>query len=109
MQLTNHKKLRKELQGDAKKFLEKLGDKNYRKVVMDMLRQRDPNPGSDVSLVAAQTLEDVVSITLSARRALGEARLATATKSAEFMRVIFGNETTQVAAGGGYYCQTCWT
>ena len=30
-------------------------------------------------------------------------------KAAEFVRVIFADETTEVAAGGGYYCQTCWT
>ena len=24
------------------------------------------------------------------------------------MRVIFGDDHTEVAAGGGYYCQACW-
>jgi hypothetical protein len=100
------KKLRKDLEGDARKVLVQMGDKAFRKLVMDMLRRRTgPNLDSDVSLIATQTLEDVIAITLSARRALGEARLATATKVAEFMRVIFGSDDTEVAAGGGYYCQ----
>jgi hypothetical protein len=87
-----------------------MGDKAYRKLVMDMMRRRmGPNPDADVSLLAAQTLEDVISITLSARKALGEARLTTATKATEFMRVIIGSDASVIAAGGGYYCQNCWT
>ena len=46
-------------------------------------------------------MKDIVNITLSALKALGEARLATATKATEFMRVIFGDESTEVALGGG--------
>jgi hypothetical protein len=106
----SYKKMRRDLKGDERKVLVSMGDKAYRRLVMDMLRRRTgPNPDSDVSLIAAQTLEDVISITLSARKALGEARLTTATKATEFMRVIFGSEETEVAAGGGYYCQDCWT
>jgi hypothetical protein len=106
----SYKKLRKDLEGDARKVLVQMGAAAYRRLVMDMLRRRTgPNPDPDASLLAAQTLQDVVAITLSARQALGEARLATVTKSAEFMRVIFGGDDTEVAAGGGYYCQTCWT
>jgi hypothetical protein len=109
----DYKRLRKELQGDARMVLEKMGDKAYRKLVMDMLRHKDVTGqlvvGSDASWIAAQTLQDVISITLSARRALGEARLATATEAAEFMRFIFGDDNTEVAAGGVYYCQECWT
>ena len=45
----------------------------------------------------------------AARKAFGMARLATATKSTEFMRVIFGDEQSDIAAGGGYYCQECGT
>ena len=93
------------LEGEAKRFLEKLGDANDRKLVRDILRHKAPNPGSDASLIAALTLGDVSSINLSAPKALGEARLATATESTEFMRVVFGDEITQVAAGGGFYCQ----
>ena len=68
-----------------------------------------PDPKSDLALRAKQTVQDVMSIILSARKALGKARLATATKAAEFMRVIVGDEKTKVAEGGGYYCQDCFT
>ena len=54
-------------------------------------------------------MQDVISITLSARKTPGTARLATVTKTAEFMRVILGDEQTQVSAGEGYYCQSCYT
>ena len=43
----------------------------------------------------------------AARKAFGKARLATATKNTEFMRVIFGDDESDIAAGGGYYCQEC--
>jgi hypothetical protein len=74
-----------------------------------MMRHKCADPCKDLKLLAASTLEDVVRLSRAARQALGKARLATVTKSAEFMRVIFGDETTEVAAGGGYYCQTCGT
>ena len=77
--------------GEGKRLLKKMGDKGYRKLVMDMIRQKVTDPTLDASLYAAQTMQDVVSITLSARKAFGRARLATVTKSAEFMRVIFGS------------------
>ena len=46
---------------------------------------------------------------MSARRAFGKARLTTATKSTDFMRVILGHDDSQVAVGGGFYCQECVT
>ena len=87
---------------------------------MDMMRTNEaalevepfsvePLPLNDVKLCAKQTIIDVVQLTLSARKALGEARLATVTKCTEFMRMIFGDDSTEVAAGGGYYCQECMT
>ena len=104
----SYKKLKKASIGDGKKLMEKIGDGGYRKLVMDLMRQgKTSDPGSDLVLQTAQTLQDVVNLTCAARKAFGEARLATATKAAEFMRVIFGSETTEVAAGGGYYCQKC--
>ena len=104
----SYKKLKNESIGDGKKLMEKIGDGGYRKLVMDLMRQgKTSDPGSDLVLQTAQTLKDVVNLTFAARKAFGEARLATATKAAEFMRVIFGSETTEVAAGGGYYCQKC--
>ena len=88
--------------------MKNIGDVGYKKIVMDMLNQgKESDPSTDLGLATQQTLRDVVNLTLSARKALGAARLATVTKSAEFIRVIFGNESTLVAAGGGYYCQKC--
>lgn len=46
---------------------------------------------------------------MSARKAFGKARLTTATKCTDFMRVILGHENSQVAVGGGFYCQDCFT
>ena len=63
----------------------------------------------DAALCAVQTLQDVVSMVQAARQAFGQARLTTATQSTEFMRVIFGDDESQIAAGGGYYCQECVT
>ena len=72
-------------------MLKIMGDMSYRKLVMDMIRQKVTDPTLDATLYAAQTVRDVVSITVSARKAFGRARLATVMKSAEFMRVIFGS------------------
>jgi hypothetical protein len=95
---------------ESAKILKKMGAPAYRNLIMDCINNdKDPDPGTDHRLMATQTLQDVISITVSARKALGKARLATATKGTEFMRVIVGNEGSQIAAGGGYYCQTCWT
>ena len=41
----------------------------YRKLVMQMMVGKNPNPGSDFSWLAAQTLHDVINLTLSARKA----------------------------------------
>ena len=68
-----------------------------------------PDPTLDLAVLASQTLQDVIDVTNSARRALGKVRFITMTKGAEFMRVIFGDDHTEVAAGGGYYCQACLT
>jgi hypothetical protein len=106
----SYKQLRQTLEKDQARILTRIGDKVYHKLIMDCLRQHtEPEPGMDISLIAAQTLQDVISITVSAREALGKARLTTATKATEFMRVIVGSERSVIAAGGGYYCQTCWT
>ena len=43
------------------------------------------------------------------KKAFGSARLATATKTTQFLRVIFGDDKSDIAAGGGYYCQECGT
>ena len=95
-------------EGEAKTVLRKLKEAGYRKIVMGMINQNQhadsPDPTSNLSIRAKQTVEDVMSSILSARKALGKVRLATATKAAEFMRVIFGDEKTKVAVGGGYYC-----
>ena len=85
-----------------------MGDAGYRKLVMQI--RKDPaclDSTSDLALLAAQTLQDVVSLTQKARTALGKGRFTTITKCAEFMRVILGDDHTQIAAGGGYYCQVC--
>ena len=68
-----------------------------------------PDPTSDLSLLASHTLQEAVDLTNSARKALGKARLTTLTNGAEFMRVILGDDHTEVAAGGGYYCPACFT
>ena len=68
-----------------------------------------PDATSDLAVLTSQILQDVIDLTNSARKALGKARLTTLTKGAEFMRVIFGDGHTEVAAGGGYYCQACLT
>jgi hypothetical protein len=88
--------------------LKELGDVNYHRLVMDMMKKKT-NPEADGYLCAMQTLQDVVDMTLSARKAFGQARLATATKRIEFVRDILGNDDSQIAAGGGYYCQLCGT
>ena len=54
-------------------------------------------------------MQEVVDLTNAAHNALRKARLATLTKGGEFMRVIIGDDHTEVAAGGGYYCQACFT
>ena len=77
--------------GAGKRMLKKMGDKSYRKLVMDMIRQEVTDPTLDATLYAAQTMRDVVSIMVSARKAFGRAQLATVMKSAEFMRVILGS------------------
>ena len=77
--------------GAGKRTFKKIGDEGYRKLVMDMIRQKVTDPTLDATLYAAQTMRDVVSIMVSARKAFGRARLATVMKSAEFMRVIFGS------------------
>ena len=103
-------KLKKTLEEDEARILTRMGDKAYHKLIMDCINNdKDPDPGTDHRLMATQTLQDVISITVSAREALGKARLTTATKATEFMRVIVGNEGSLISAGGGYYCQTCWT
>ena len=64
---------------------------------------------ADVHLLAQQTLTDVVNMTLMVKKVIGKKRLQTAARVAEFLRVIVGSDVSRVAAGGGYYCQTCWT
>ena len=80
-----------------------MGWEKYHKLVVDMMKKKT-NPKADAFLCAAQTLQDVVDLTMSARKAFGKGRLTTATKSTEFMRVILGNDDSQVAVGGEYYC-----
>ena len=92
------------MKGEGKRFLHKLGDSGYRKLVMDMIRQnKTPDPNAEASLYTAQTLQDVVSITLAARKAFGKARFKTAAAAAEFLRVMVGDET---AAGEEYSRRT---
>jgi hypothetical protein len=105
----SYKTLMKTLKDDEQEILKRIGDCAYRKMIKDCIRQnKQPDPEMDGALIASHTLHDVLSITLSARKALGKARLNSATRATEFMRVIVGSETSQIAAGGGYYCQTCW-
>ena len=104
----SYKSMLKKATGEEKRFLRKMGSAKYHKLVVDMM-QNKTNPKADVCLCAAQTLQNVVDLTMSARKAFGHARLTTATKSTEFMRVILGTDDTEVAAGGGFYCQECVT
>ena len=67
------------------------------------------NVNADVQILARQTLTDVVNMTQKVKQAIGTKRLQTAAQVAEFLRVIVGSDVSRVAAGGGYYCQTCWT
>ena len=82
MIFNSFKKLKRELKGEAKWFLEKVGATNYRKLVTDMIRHKISDPGKDLKLLTASTLEDVARLSRAARQALGKARLATVTKSA---------------------------
>jgi hypothetical protein len=94
--------LMKTLKDDEQEILKRIGDCAYRKMIKDCIRQnKEPDPEMDSALIASQTLQDVLSVTLSARKALGKARLNSATRATEFMRVIVGSETSQIAAGGG--------
>ena len=64
---------------------------------------------ADVYLLARQTMEDVVNMSQKVKEAIGAKRLQTAAQVAEFLRVIVGSDVSRVSAGGGYYCQTCWS
>ena len=46
---------------------------------------------------------------MAALKAWGKAKLATVTKACDFVRMVVGNEDSEVAVGGGYYCQDCYT
>ena len=94
--------------GEKKRFLKKMGHTNYKKLVIDMMNNK-ADPKADAYMCAEMTMQNVVALTMAARKAFGRERLTTATKSCEFLRVIFGSDQTEVAAGGGYYCQTCGT
>ena len=108
MIFNSYKTMLANAQGEEKKFLKKMGHTKYHKIVKDMLK-RKTNPVNDAALCAVQTMHDVVALIQSARRAFGKARLTTATKSTEFMRTICGDDDSEIAAGGGYYCQACGT
>ena len=90
-----------------------IGAGNYRKIVVALGKgNRIPhrlNPGQDGILVAKQTLQDVVSMTLAARKAYGASRMLVATKACEFLRMIVGGDNSEICLGGGYYCQACET
>ena len=109
----SYKSLKAKALPDGQRLLKQIKADGYSKIVLDMIRNNNKVANASIhgelSRFLNQTLTDVVTLTLSARKALGEARLTTLTKSTEFMRMIFGDETTQVAAGGGYYCQDCFT
>ena len=96
-----------------KKKFKMIGPENYRKIVMAMCRGNkipdDLNPGQDGILVAKQTLQDVVSMTLAARKAYGASRMLVATKACEFIRMVTGDDDTEICVAGGYYCQDCET
>ena len=59
--------------------------------------------------MAKQTWQDVVSMTLAARRAYGASRLLAAGKACEFIRMVTGGDETEICIAGGYYCQDCET
>ena len=69
------KKLKANAKGDTKRLLEKLGESNYRKLVIQMnegILSTPPDPSSDLNVLASQTLQDVIDLTNSARKALGK-------------------------------------
>ena len=94
-------------------MIKMIGSGNYCKIVMAMCRGNqipdDLNPGQDVILVAKQTLQDALSMTLAARRAYGASRLLVAGKACEFIRMVTGGDETEICIAGGYYCQDCQT
>ena len=51
--------------GEQKKFLKKMGAKKYHKLVMGLMKNK-PSPKNDAGLMAAQTLQDVVSMAQAA-------------------------------------------
>ena len=104
----SYKNLLKTASGGEKKFLKQMKISGYRKIVLDMIREKI-NPRADVLICAVQTLQNVVDLTMAARKAWGKARLATVTKATDFLRMVVGNEDSEVAVGGGYYCQDCYT
>ena len=59
--------------------------------------------------MAKQTLQDVVSMTLAARKAYGASTMLVATKACEFIRMVTGGDDTEICIAGGYYCQDCET
>lgn len=104
----SYKTLTKTASDEEKRYLRKMGISGYRKIVLDMIKKKT-NPKADVLLCAVQTLQHVVDLTMAARKAWGKAKLTTVTKATDFMRVIVGNEDSEVTVGGGFYCQTCFT
>ena len=96
-----YKQVLKQSRGHGKELLQRMGNAAYKRMVLDCMNGENPNPNNDAALSVTQTMDNVIKLTMSARKAFGKARLATATKAADFMRVICGDESTRVAAGGG--------
>ena len=104
----SYKNLLKTASAGERKSLKQMQIPGYRKIVLDMIRKKT-NPKADVLVCATQTLQNVVNLTMAARKAWGRAKLATVTKACGFVRMVVGNEDSEVAVGGGYYCQDCYT
>ena len=58
-----------------------------------------PDPGQDGLLLANQTMQNVLTMMLAARKAYGASRLLVASKACEFLRMILGGDDTDGRGG----------
>ena len=103
------KRLSKNGTDSEKDLLRRIGEKGFVRMCRDAARCGLLPTEEEQKLVVMQSVNDIVGLVESAKKAFGKARLATASAGAEFLRMMFGDERFRFRAGGGYFCENCMT